>query len=181
MLMASSISPASSQHTSAAFSSVHSSTCSFMIWKAVLALAPSGQVVLAEQSRVDGLIEGVRHSFQALGGVVPHHVLVVAAAPQLVGAIGELGGVVHEERQVGPLRYELVVVQILVDDVAHPGQHEGHVGARANGQPHVGAGRIRREARVDDHGLHTGISQLRGPHWPVEPMPWVEGPTPHMT
>ena len=54
-----------------------------------------------------------------------------------------------------------MVVQILGDDVAHPGQHEGHVGARANGQPHVGAGRIRREARVDDHGLHTGISQLR--------------------
>ena len=68
---------------------------------------------------------------------------------------------VDQKRQVRPVLRELLVVELVLEDVAEPGQEQARVGAGANRQPHVGLHGVGREVRVDDHGLHAGGTQLR--------------------
>ena len=72
---------------------------------------------------------------------------------------------VNQERQVRPLLAERLVagdllVQLVLDDVVHPTEHHGHVGAGLDGQPHIGLRRVSREARVHDDGLAAVFAQL---------------------
>lgn len=118
------------------------------------------QRVGAEHLGVEGGVEGVGHGDGRVGFLVPHHVLVFVAEVELARAVGEAAVLVHEEGQVGPFAAEVLVPQLVLDDVVHPGQHQRHVGAGTDGQPHVGARGVGREARVDDDGLHAVVAQV---------------------
>ena len=74
--------------------------------------------------------------------------------------IEQHGLLVDEEGQIRPLHAPGLVVELVLDDVAGPAVGHGHVGAGANGQPHIGLGSVGSEARVDDHGLHALHAQV---------------------
>lgn len=44
---------------------------------------------------------------------------------------------IDEEREVRPLRHELRIVLLALDQVVDPSHHHGNIGAGTNGQPHV--------------------------------------------
>ena len=67
---------------------------------------------------------------------------------------------VHEIRQVGPVQDEVFVVQFVFQNIADPGHLQRHVRLGADGQPHIGFGRVRRQARIDDDRLHPLLPQL---------------------
>ena len=96
-----------------------------------------------------------------VGGRVVHAVRVgggvLVVGPDLLGAVGQARLGVDEERQVRPVLAELLVVGLGVDDVADPAQQQRGVGARADGQPHVGLGRLGRHVGVDDDGLDAEV------------------------
>ena len=121
-----------------------------------------GQRVGAEHLGVDGAVCGkrVRHGHGRVRVLVPHDVLVVGAKAQLACTISQARILVHQEGQVRPLAAEVLRPQVVLDDVVDPAQHQRHVGAGADGQPHIGARGVRRQTRVDDDGLHTVVAQL---------------------
>ena len=121
-----------------------------------------GQLVGAEHLGVDGAVSGERvgHGDGGVRLLVPHDVLVLGAQAQLGGTVGEAGVLMHEEGQVRPLAAEVVIPQLVLDDVVDPGEHERHVGAGTDGEPHVGAGSVGGKTGVDDDRLHAGVAQV---------------------
>ncbi len=56
-------------------------------------------------------------------------------------------------KALGPLSNVVLVVQTLVDDDVHPGEHQGGIGPRFDWQPVIGLGGDARLAGVDDDDL----------------------------
>ena len=79
---------------------------------------------------------------------------------KLLSLDGKLGVGVDQEGQVRPVLGELFVVELVLEDVAVPGQEHARVGLGANGEPHVGLDGVGREVRVDDDGLDAASAQL---------------------
>ena len=61
---------------------------------------------------------------------------------KLLSLDGKLGVGVDQEGQVRPVLGELFVVELVLEDVAVPGQQHARVGLGANGEPHVGLGGV---------------------------------------
>ena len=77
--------------------------------------------------------------------------------PNLLGPVGQARVGVDEERQIGPILHEGLVVGLLVDDVADPREHEGAIGAGAHRQPDISLGGLGRQIRIDHNGFHPEI------------------------
>ena len=129
-------------------------------------------VVRAQGERLRDLaLLGVEVHVSLVGGV---NVVEHGGSAQQLAVLGDVLGNgrqadvvarVDEERQVRPLLAEGLVagdllVELVLDDVVHPTEHHGHVGAGLDGQPHVGLAGIGGEARVDDDGLAAVLAQL---------------------
>ena len=69
------------------------------------------------------------------------------------GEQGQQGVGVDETGQVSPVFCELLVVELVLEDIAVPGQRQGAVGARAQRQVDGGLRRIGGKHRIDHDGL----------------------------
>ena len=103
-----------------------------------------------------------RHTLGGVGhrlvrGRVPHHpggVLALAVAQE--GAVG----LAHEERCHGVRNEPVLRVQILADDDVHHAEGQSRVGLGLDGDPLIGDGRRRAQARIHDDDFGTVLASL---------------------
>ncbi len=106
----------------------------------------------AEQRCGHALVERIGHHYRRVARRIPDDIILVGA-----GKAG-LGGLQRETRlgvdeigHVRPSTAELLVVLLILQNPARPGEQQGGIGAGADGQPHLGLGGVQGVARVDDN------------------------------
>ena len=106
------------------------------------------------QRGVQGVVPGIGQGAGTGRLLIPDHKRVgLIRVLALLRPEEHLALHVHQIGQVGPLAHKVPVKELMLQDVPDPGEHQGHVAARPDGQPHVGLGGVRGHAGVDDHGL----------------------------
>ena len=145
-------------------------------FRALLEAAEARLVLLAlifefaVEFRIERIVPRILDRLRGLRLLVPDDVrALVALRVDFVGVHEHLRLDVDEVRQIRPVHDEVFVVDLLLDDVAHPAEHERNVGARTDREPHVSALGFRNEARIDHDRLHAlraqrhdGLAAARG-------------------
>ena len=67
---------------------------------------------------------------------------------------------IDQIRKVGPFQNKVVVIQFIGQNVTDPGQHQCHIGTRADRKPDSCFGCIRCKTRIDHHSLHAFCAKL---------------------